>query len=196
MYKFYRGTDGEWYYILDSLFAYSTSSTPVIVVDRDGRIIIVLVPPPSPGPAPPPPRPGSSRRRRQEESFTDGAHEAYHVVEKAAEKAKWAENQTLPKPSGEETQNRRGDYKSFNLGWSMGCGAKVRVVLPPSQPTLILLETCSIQIRETQHQDPDGIPPESSYPPPHPLRQRSDGILLSQDVPQVPPRHHCPCRSP
>lgn len=188
--------DGAWYYILDSLSAHDTSSTPVIVVDRDGRIIIVLVPPPSPGPAPPPPRPGSSRRRRQEESFSDGAHEAYYVVNKAGEKAKWAENQTLPKPSGEERGNRRGDYKSFNIGWSMGCGAKVRDVQPPSQLTLILLETCSVQTRETQHQDPDGIPSESSYPPPHPLRQRGDGFLLPQDVPQISPCYHCPCRSP
>lgn len=80
---------------------------------------------------------------RPEPDEEEDPSSAYSAVKQAGRDLNWNDGTALPKPSGDEKEHRRGDYRTFNIGWSMGCGSKVSRINFFVFPKLTRPETCA-----------------------------------------------------
>lgn len=89
----------------------------MLVVDKNNRIVMVLAGQPADH------RRGDGRMQRP---WRRSQRAVYRALERCARSMEWRNRQCLPKPPGKgNTSNRRGDFPTFNVGLSMGCGAQV-----------------------------------------------------------------------
>ena len=86
-------------------------STPILLVDREDRIVAVLVGRPADVPS--------------REPWIDTMQQARQVLRDLEDELKWGSSQTLPRPPGSNGVNCRGDYRTSSVGPSYGGGQTV-----------------------------------------------------------------------